>query len=66
MSGGHTEAKKIARELERRGWAIKEGKHYKCYPPAGGALVVMSKTPGRGRALQNIHAMIRRVERAAG
>ena len=62
-SGATREATKIVRELERKGWRVERGRHYKCYPPNGGAFVTMSVSPGGSRGLKNAKAMLARAER---
>jgi len=57
------DAVRLARDLERKGWTIKGGRHYKIYPPGGGPFLVMSTSPSGGRALRNIEAMIKRAEK---
>ena len=60
------EAAQIRRGLLQRGWRIeggRRGNHYKLHPPGGEPFVVMSTTPGKGRAIDNIKAMIKRAER---
>jgi predicted RNA binding protein YcfA (HicA-like mRNA interferase family) len=59
--------KELLRAAEARGWrvdATRRGGHVRLVHPDGG-VVVASGTPSDRRALANLKAMLRRVERGA-
>jgi len=54
--------KRVLRALVEQGWRIEQsrGGHWKCYPPRGRYLVVVSGTPSDRRAVRNAVATLRR------
>jgi len=59
--------KQLLRAAEARGWQVeltRRGGHLRLVHPAGG-LVVAASTPSDRRALANLRAQLRRVERGA-
>ena len=65
MAGASKEVEALIRTLIRQGWTLKEGRHRKMVHPSGKGLVVMSRSPSdSNKALKNIQADIRRLERS--
>jgi predicted RNA binding protein YcfA (HicA-like mRNA interferase family) len=58
--------KQLLRQAEARGWSLQltNGGHWRLRHPSG-AVVVTSSSPSDGRALANLRAQLRRVERGA-
>lgn len=57
------EIKTIINDLVSKGWSIKKGTaHYRAYHQKGG-IVTISATPSDGRAIKNILADVKRLER---
>lgn len=54
--------KEWIRQAEQAGWRVETGGsgHLKWYAPDGETLVVTPTSPGRGRAMQNTAASLRR------
>lgn len=55
-------------KLIQEGWVsrLTNGQHHQLIPPFGNRIVIMSSTPGRGRAYQNALSDVRRVYKLAG
>ena len=60
----NAEAARFVRELEARGWRRKPGrKHVKLLSPDGSSMMVVALTPSDRRALTNMRALVKRLER---
>jgi hypothetical protein len=63
---GRPSDKRVARllaEFESLGWRVtRGGKHYHCYAPRGGAIVIVPTTPSDPRSLLNCRSLLRRAQ----
>lgn len=59
------EVKELVRELEDKGWRviIAQNNHHKAFHPDGEHMIVFANTPSDHRAIKNIRAMVKRIER---
>lgn len=61
-SDGNKEIKAIVKKLRAQNWRVEleNGGHYKAFSPDGKTIVVFAGTIGKGRALANTIASLRR------
>lgn len=62
MSGPQKEIETLLREYEQLGWQREEGRHPKLRSPHG-RLVVASRSASDRRAVLNLRALLRRIQR---
>jgi len=58
-----SEVQTIVKEIQKRGWRVRLGRHYRAYPPGGGRPITIPVTPSDRRAMKYIRSDIRRAER---
>jgi hypothetical protein len=52
---------RLLKEFKAAGWRVERGaRHFHCYAPHGGAIVIVPTTPSDPRALLNCRSLLRR------
>lgn len=55
------EVRQLLKELRKQGFTIEEsGRHFKAFPPGGGPMTVIPRTPSDPRSLKNAIALLRK------